>query len=55
MDVHALKLNTLACTSIGACAAGFVTASIPYLQFAALVISIIAGIRAFVESRKAVK
>ena len=41
-----------ACTSAGACIAGFVEWSIPYLQFIALVISIVAGIRAWLATRR---
>jgi hypothetical protein len=46
------KTIVWACTSAGGCVAGFVSSSLPYLQFLALAISIAAGIRAFLVSRK---
>ena len=47
---HSMKL--WACTAMGSCIAGFVASSLPYLQFAALIISIIAGARAIFGKRK---
>lgn len=47
-----MKTIQWACTSAGSCAAGFVSSSLPYLQWIAVVISIAAGIRAFIVSRK---
>jgi hypothetical protein len=41
-----------ACTSAGACVAGFIEWSIPYLQFIALMISIAAGLRAWIAGRR---
>lgn len=41
-----------ACASLGSCLSSFVLAAIPYLQFLALVISIAAGVRAWIASRK---
>ena len=48
-----------ACVSAGSCIGGFVDwfvhVSIPYLQFAALVISVAAGIKAWLAAHKAKK
>lgn len=44
-----IKVTAWACTSAGSCAVGFVSAALPFLQFAALVISIAAGIKALVS------
>lgn len=41
-----------ACTSAGACVGGFISQALPYLQFIAVVISIAAGIKAWLASRK---
>lgn len=40
------KVHIWACTSAGGCIAGFVSFSLPYLQYCAVLISIYAGIRA---------
>jgi hypothetical protein len=42
LDSDHMKL--WACTSMGSCITGFVSGSLPYLQFTALCISIIAGV-----------
>lgn len=47
-----VKTLQWACTSAGTCVAGFVSSSLPYLQFIAVLISIAAGIRAFIVSRQ---
>lgn len=47
-----MKTALWACTSIGTCVGSFVVQAIPYLQFIALAISIAAGIRAFIVSRR---
>lgn len=52
MNATEIKAVQWACTSAGGCVAGLVSQSLPYLQFIALVVSIAAGIRAFVVSRK---
>lgn len=41
-----------ACTSIGACVTGFVTAALPFLQAISLIVAIVAGIRAIIVSRR---
>jgi hypothetical protein len=41
-----------ACTSVGACASSFIITALPYLQFIAVLISIAAGVKAWLESRK---
>jgi hypothetical protein len=46
------KTVALVCTSFGGCIAGFIQWSIPYLQFLALVISIVAGISAWLSRRR---
>jgi len=46
------KPHVWACLSGASCVAGFVEWAIPYLQFVALLISIAAGIKAWLASRK---
>lgn len=46
-----MKPTILACTSIGACATSFVTHAIPFLQFTALLISVVAGLVALIKHR----
>ena len=41
-----------ACIGAGSCLTGFVASSLPYLQFIALVITIVAGVKAFFGKRK---
>lgn len=41
-----------ACTSVGGCVTSFVTTTLPYLQYIAVLISIGAGISAWLHSRK---
>lgn len=38
------------CTSAGACVTGFMPWSMPYLQFAALLVSVIAGVISIVRN-----
>lgn len=40
-----------ACTSVGGCVASLVTTTMPYLQFLAVILSIVAAIRAFRKSK----
>ncbi len=52
MTLHSDQMKYWACTSLGGCVTGFVTGSLPYLQFIALVISIAAGIRTLMMWRE---
>lgn len=42
-----------ACTSVVGCTASFILTVMPYLQFVAVMLSIIAGVRALLHSRAA--
>lgn len=41
-----------ACTSAGACATSFIATTLPYLQYAAVLISIACGLRAWFKRDK---
>ena len=41
-----------ACVSGGSCVAAFVASAVPYLQFCALVVSILAGLKALLSRKK---
>jgi hypothetical protein len=47
-----MNAKLLACTSAGSCAASFMAATMPYLQYLAVLISVIAGIASWRASRK---
>lgn len=40
-----------ACASVGACTTSFILAALPYLQFAAVLIAIISGIKALRDKK----
>lgn len=47
-----IRAHPFACTSFGACTVGFMTATLPYLQYAALLISVVAGVISLVRRFK---
>lgn len=47
-----MQIKILACVGVGGCLTSFVASAIPYLQFAVLVLTLAASLRALLMKRK---
>lgn len=48
--INFLRDHPFFCTSVSSCAVGFMSSTLPYLQYAALVISLVAGVISIVRN-----